>query len=174
MPQEMHQTLGNSAELNEQRTSAPESESEISDMLSSHELRIEVESCSHENKQDPQVLLESLISTQPPSSQNPNFKSYEKGKTVAPCSPTEDAGQDDLILSGKVETIYKETFVSKITQTIPRLEKTQKDSKIPDYVCQTISDAMGLLKMNLNQSTLLFKAKLIKIAADNIWIGVSL
>ncbi|MBW0583957.1 hypothetical protein O181_123672 [Austropuccinia psidii MF-1] len=115
-------------------------------MFSSHALGIEVESQSHENNQDPQVLPES----QTPSSQKPNFKSYQKEKTVEPCSPTEDAGHDDLIFSGKVEIISKEEFVSNIAQTIPRLEKIQNDSKIPVYVCQKIAEAMILFKMDLN------------------------
>ncbi|MBW0557576.1 hypothetical protein O181_097291, partial [Austropuccinia psidii MF-1] len=54
----MAQTPGNSTEFNEQPTSAPESGSEISDMASSRELGIEVESQSHEDKQDPPVLPE--------------------------------------------------------------------------------------------------------------------
>ncbi|MBW0480066.1 hypothetical protein O181_019781 [Austropuccinia psidii MF-1] len=128
------------------RTSAPESGSEISDMVSSHELGIEVESQSHENNQDPPVLPES----QPPSSQKPNSKRYQKEKTVEPCSPTEDAGQDDVIFSRKVKILSKERFVSNIAQKIPRLEKIQNDSKIPDYVCQKIAEAMSLLKMDLN------------------------
>ncbi|MBW0466227.1 hypothetical protein O181_005942 [Austropuccinia psidii MF-1] len=98
-------------------------------MVSSHELGIEVESQSHENNKDTPVLPES----QPPSSQKQNFKSYEKEKTVEPCAPTEDSGQDDVIFSGKVEIISKEQFVSNIAQTIPSLEKIQHDSKIPGY-----------------------------------------
>ncbi|MBW0476741.1 hypothetical protein O181_016456 [Austropuccinia psidii MF-1] len=93
MPQEMPQTLRNSAEFNEKRTSAPGSESEVSDMVSIHELGIEVEIQSHENNQDPSVLPES----HPPSSQKPNFKRYEKEKTVEPCAPTEDSGQEEGI-----------------------------------------------------------------------------
>ncbi|MBW0582887.1 hypothetical protein O181_122602, partial [Austropuccinia psidii MF-1] len=142
----MAQTLGNSTEFNEQPTSAPESGSEIADVASSCELGIEVESQSHEDNQDPPVLPE----CQPPSSQKLNFKSYEKEKTVEPCAPTEDDGQDDVIFSGEVEIISKEKFISKISQTIPRLEKIQNDSKIPDYVHQKISEAMSLLKMDLN------------------------
>ncbi|MBW0487938.1 hypothetical protein O181_027653 [Austropuccinia psidii MF-1] len=166
----MPQTLANSTEFHEQTTSAPESGSEISDMVSSHELGIEVESLAHESNPDPPVLPEcehrfilnicslskpdtfviAFISAQPSSSQKPNFKSYEKEKTVEPCALTEDAGQDDVIFSGEVEIISKEQFVSNIAQTIPRLEKIQNDSKIPDYVCQKISEAMSLLKMDLN------------------------
>ncbi|MBW0589399.1 hypothetical protein O181_129114 [Austropuccinia psidii MF-1] len=105
-------------------------------MVSSHELGIEVESLAHESNQDPPVLPEcehrfilnicslskpdtfviAFISAQPPSSQKPNFKSYEKEKTVEPCAPTEDAGQDDVIFSGEVEIISKEQFVSNIAQ----------------------------------------------------------
>ncbi|MBW0561529.1 hypothetical protein O181_101244, partial [Austropuccinia psidii MF-1] len=54
----MAQTPGNSTEFNEGPTSAPESGSEISDMASSRELGIEVESQSHEDNQDPPVLPE--------------------------------------------------------------------------------------------------------------------
>ncbi|MBW0547895.1 hypothetical protein O181_087610 [Austropuccinia psidii MF-1] len=54
----MAQTPGNSTEFNERPTSAPESGSEISDMASSRELGIEVESQSHEDNQDPPVLPE--------------------------------------------------------------------------------------------------------------------
>ncbi|MBW0491903.1 hypothetical protein O181_031618 [Austropuccinia psidii MF-1] len=119
MPQPLPQTPGNSAVFNELKTSAPESGSEISDIVSIHRLGIEVEINSHEDNQDPPVLQES----QPPSSQKPNFKSYEKETTVEPCSPTEYSGQDDIIFSGKVEIISKEQFVSNIAQTIPSLEK---------------------------------------------------
>ncbi|MBW0460291.1 hypothetical protein O181_000006 [Austropuccinia psidii MF-1] len=97
----MPQTLGNSTELNELQTSAPESGSEISEMVSSHELGIELESLSHESNRDPPVLPEyehrfilnicnlskpdsfviSFISARPPSSQKPNFKIHEKEKT---------------------------------------------------------------------------------------------
>ncbi|MBW0504232.1 hypothetical protein O181_043947 [Austropuccinia psidii MF-1] len=132
----MPQTPGNSTEFNELQPSAPESGSEICDMVISHELGIEVESPAHK--------------TQPPRSQEPNFKSYWKEKTVEPCAQTEDAGQDDIIFSGEVEIISKEQFVSNISQTIPRLEKIQNVSKIPDYVCQTIAEAMSLLKMDFN------------------------
>ncbi|MBW0568716.1 hypothetical protein O181_108431 [Austropuccinia psidii MF-1] len=86
-------------------------------MASSRELGIEVESQSHEDNQDPPVLPE----CQPPSSQKPNLKSYEKEKTVEPCALTEDDGQDDVIFGGEVQIISKEKFVSNIAQTIPRL-----------------------------------------------------
>ncbi|MBW0541242.1 hypothetical protein O181_080957 [Austropuccinia psidii MF-1] len=166
----MPQTPGNSTELNELQTSAPESGSEISDMVSSHELGIEVERLAHESNPDPPVLLEcehrfilnifslskhdtfviAFISAQPPSLQKPNFKSYEKEKTVEPFAPIEDAGQDDVIFSGEVETISQEQFVSNIAQKIPRVEKIQNDSKNPDYVRQKIAEEMSLLKMNFN------------------------
>ncbi|MBW0468643.1 hypothetical protein O181_008358 [Austropuccinia psidii MF-1] len=166
----MPQPLGNSTEFNELQTSAPQCGSEISGMVSSHELGIEVKSLSHEINPDPPVLPEfehrfilnifnlsdpdsffiAFISDQPPTSQNPNFKSYEKEKTVKPCAPTEDYGQDDLIFSGEVEIIYNEQSVSNIAQIIPRLEKIQKDSKISDYVFQEIAEQMSLLKMDLN------------------------
>ncbi|MBW0483759.1 hypothetical protein O181_023474 [Austropuccinia psidii MF-1] len=146
MPQAMPQNPGNSTEFNEKRTSAPGSGSEISDMVSSHELGIEVESQSHGNNQYPPVLPKS----QPLSSQKPNFEIYEKEKRIEPCAPAEGAGKDDIIFSGKVEIILKEQFVSNVSHTIPRLEKIQNDSKIPDYVCQKIAEAMSLLKMDLN------------------------
>ncbi|MBW0570798.1 hypothetical protein O181_110513 [Austropuccinia psidii MF-1] len=126
----MAQTPRSSTELNEQPTSAPESGSEISDMASSCELG------------------------QPPSSRKPNFESYEKEKTVEPCATTEDDGKDDVIFSGEVEIISKEQFVSNIAQTIPRLEKIQTDSEIPDYVCQKIAEAMSLLQMDLNRKSI--------------------
>ncbi|MBW0582295.1 hypothetical protein O181_122010 [Austropuccinia psidii MF-1] len=119
-------------------------------MASSCELGIEVESQSHEDNQDPPVLPE----CQPPSSQKPNFKIYEKEKPVEPCAPTEDDGQDDVIFSGEVEIISKEQFVFNIAQTIPRLDKIRNDSKIPDYVCQKIAEAMSLLKMDLNHKSI--------------------
>ncbi|MBW0487264.1 hypothetical protein O181_026979 [Austropuccinia psidii MF-1] len=170
----MPQTMGNSAEFNELQISAPESGSEISDMVSSNELGIEVESLAHESNPDPPVLPEcehrfilnicnlskpdsfviAFISAQPPSSQKTNLKSYEKEKTVEPCAPREDSGKDDLILSGEVGIISKEQFVSKIAQTIPRLEKIKNDSKIPDYVHQKIAEAMSLLKMDLNHKSI--------------------
>ncbi|MBW0485982.1 hypothetical protein O181_025697 [Austropuccinia psidii MF-1] len=162
----MAQTLENSTEFNELQTLAPESGSKISYMVSSHELGIEVESLEHESNPDPPVLPKcehgfilnicslskhdtfviAFISAQPPSSQKPNFKSYERERTVEPCAPTED----DVIFSGEVEIISKEPFVSNITQTIPRIEKIQNDSKIPNYVRQKIFEAMSLLKINLN------------------------
>ncbi|MBW0563300.1 hypothetical protein O181_103015 [Austropuccinia psidii MF-1] len=138
-------------------------------MVSNHELGIVVESMEPENNPDPPVLLEcehrfilnicslskpdtfviAFISAQPPSSQKPNFKSYGKEKTVEPCALTEDSGQDDVILKGKFEIISKEQFVSNIAQQIPRLERIQNDSKIPDYVHQKIAEAMCPLKMDL-------------------------
>ncbi|MBW0498636.1 hypothetical protein O181_038351 [Austropuccinia psidii MF-1] len=171
MPQLLPQNPGNSTEFNELQTSAPESGSEISDMVRSHELGLEVESLANKSNPDPPVLQEcehrfilnicslskpdpfviAFLSAQPPSSQKPNFKIYEKEKTVEPCALTEDAGQDDLIFSGEVEIIFKERFVSKIAQTMPRLKKIQNDSKIPDYVRQKIAQAMSLLKMDLNR-----------------------
>ncbi|MBW0588900.1 hypothetical protein O181_128615 [Austropuccinia psidii MF-1] len=146
----MPQSLENSTEFHEQTTSAPEGGSEISDMVSSHELGIKVESLAHESNPDPPVLPKSFISAQPPTSQKPNFKSYEKENTVEPCAPTEDAGQYHISFSGEVEIISKEQFVSNISQIIPRLKKIQNDSKIPDYVCQNIAEALSLLKMDLN------------------------
>ncbi|MBW0474119.1 hypothetical protein O181_013834 [Austropuccinia psidii MF-1] len=117
-------------------------------MVSSHELGIDVESQSHENNQYPPVPPE----YQPPSSQKPNFKSYQEEQTVEPCSPTEDAGQDDVIFSGKVEIISNKKFLSNFSQTIPRLEKIKNDSKISDYVRQKIAEAISLLKMDLNSA----------------------
>ncbi|MBW0529525.1 hypothetical protein O181_069240 [Austropuccinia psidii MF-1] len=166
----MPQTPGNSTDFNEIQNSAPESGSEISDMVSSHELGIEVECLVHESNPDQTVLPEcehrlilnicslskpdtfviAFISAQPPSSQKPNFKSYEQEKTVEPCAPTEDAGQDDVIFSGEVEIISKEQFVSKIAQTIPRLSKIQNNMNISHYFCQKISEAMSLLKIDLS------------------------
>ncbi|MBW0497696.1 hypothetical protein O181_037411 [Austropuccinia psidii MF-1] len=144
--QPLPQTPQDSTEFNELQTSAPEGGSEISDMVSSHELGIEVEILAHESNPDPPVLPES----HPPSSQRPNFKSYEKEKTVERCAPTEYSGQDDIIFSGEVEIISNEQFVSNISQTIPRLKKIQNDSKIPDYVNQKIGQAMCLLQMDLS------------------------
>ncbi|MBW0469327.1 hypothetical protein O181_009042 [Austropuccinia psidii MF-1] len=154
MPQPLPQTLGNSTEFNELQTSAPENGSAFSDMVSSHELGIEVESMSHESNPDPPVLPESVISAHPPSSQKANFESYEKENTGEPCAPTEDAGQHDLIFISKVEVISKEQFVSKISQTIPRLGNIKRYFKIPDYVRQKISEAMSLLKMDLNRKSI--------------------
>ncbi|MBW0537859.1 hypothetical protein O181_077574 [Austropuccinia psidii MF-1] len=151
-------------------------------MVSSHELGIEVESLAHEANPDPPVLPElehrfilniynlskpdsfviSFISAQPPSSQKPNFKRNEKEKTVKPCAPREDAGQDDVILSGEVEIISKEKSVSNIVQTIPRLRKIQNDSKIPDYVHQKIAEAMSLLKMDFNCKSITHSIKKVK------------
>ncbi|MBW0549040.1 hypothetical protein O181_088755 [Austropuccinia psidii MF-1] len=140
----MLQAPGNSTEFNELQSSTPESGSEISDMVSSHELGIAV----------PDSLVIPFISAQPPSSQKPNFEGYEKEKTVEPCAPTEDAGKDDVVFSGKVEILSKEQFVSNISQTIPRLEKIHNDSKIPDYLRQKIAKAMSLLKMDLNHKSI--------------------
>ncbi|MBW0493954.1 hypothetical protein O181_033669 [Austropuccinia psidii MF-1] len=55
MPQAMLQVPENSTEFNDLLTSGAETGSESSDMVSSHELGIEVESQSHENNQDPPV-----------------------------------------------------------------------------------------------------------------------
>ncbi|MBW0471637.1 hypothetical protein O181_011352 [Austropuccinia psidii MF-1] len=170
----MPQTRGNSTEFNELQTSAPESGSESSYMVISHELGIEVETLAYESNPDPPVLPEcehrfilnicslskpdtfviAFNSPQPPSSHKPNFKSYEKEEVVEPCAPTEDAGQEDTILSGEVEIKYKEQFVSKISQTIPSLEKIYNDSKISDYVHQKIAEAMSLLKIYLNRKSI--------------------
>ncbi|MBW0553300.1 hypothetical protein O181_093015 [Austropuccinia psidii MF-1] len=170
----MPQTQGNSTEFNELQASSPESGSEISDMVSSNELGIEVESLAHESNPDLPVLPEcehrfmlnifslskpdpfviAFLSSHPVSSQKPNFENYEKENTVEPCAPTEYAGQDDITFSGEVEIISKEQSVSNIAQTIPRLEKIQNDRKIPYYVCQNISEAMGLLKMDLNHKSI--------------------
>ncbi|MBW0494439.1 hypothetical protein O181_034154 [Austropuccinia psidii MF-1] len=115
-------------------------------MLSSHELDIEVESLAHESNPDPPVLPEyehrlilnicniskpdsfviAFISAQCQSSQKAHFKSYDKEKTVEPCAPTEEGGQDDIIFSGEVEIISKEIFVSNIAQIIARLEENSK------------------------------------------------
>ncbi|MBW0557075.1 hypothetical protein O181_096790 [Austropuccinia psidii MF-1] len=59
----MAQTPGNSTEFNELSTSSPESGSEISDMASSRELGIDVESQSHIDDQDPPVLPECEYAT---------------------------------------------------------------------------------------------------------------
>ncbi|MBW0535628.1 hypothetical protein O181_075343 [Austropuccinia psidii MF-1] len=82
MPQPIPQSMRNSTEFNEIQSSAPESGSEISDMVGSNELGIKVESLLQENNEDPPVLPDS----QSPSSQKLNFKSYEKAKAVAPCA----------------------------------------------------------------------------------------
>ncbi|MBW0534631.1 hypothetical protein O181_074346 [Austropuccinia psidii MF-1] len=140
----------NSTELNELQNSAPESGSEMSDMVSSNELGIEVESLENENNQDPPVLTEA----QPPSSQKPNLKSYEKEKTVEPCAPKEDAVQYHIILSGKAVIKSEENIFSKITQTNPMLEKIENDSEIPDYVPQNIGEAISLLKMYLKHKSI--------------------
>ncbi|MBW0478618.1 hypothetical protein O181_018333 [Austropuccinia psidii MF-1] len=150
MPQPIPQITGNSTEFNELQTSTPGSFSEISDIVSSNELGIKVESLAQENNQDTPVLPVSFMSAEPPSFQKPNLKSYQKENTVKPCTPTEDSGKDDIIFSGKVEIISKEQFVSNITQTIPRLDKIQNNSKIPGYVHQRIGVAISLLKMDLN------------------------
>ncbi|MBW0543400.1 hypothetical protein O181_083115 [Austropuccinia psidii MF-1] len=166
----MPQTPANSTEFNEQTTSAPERRSEISDMVSSHELGIEVESLEHESSPNPPVLPEcehrfilNICSLSKPdtfviafisSFQKPNLKSYEKEKTVEPCAPPEDSGQDDVISSWEVEIISKEQFFSNIAQKIPRLERMQNDSKITDYVHQKIAEAMSLLKMDLNHKSI--------------------
>ncbi|MBW0547034.1 hypothetical protein O181_086749 [Austropuccinia psidii MF-1] len=85
-------------------------------MVSSHKLRIEVESLAHEINPDPPGLPEyeyrfilnicnlskpdtfviAFISAQPPSSQKPNFKSYEKENIVEPCATIEDSGKNDV------------------------------------------------------------------------------
>ncbi|MBW0468644.1 hypothetical protein O181_008359 [Austropuccinia psidii MF-1] len=136
MPQPLPQTPENSTEFNELKASAPESRSEISDMVSSNYLGIEVESLSHESNPDPPILQEcehrlilnifnlskpdsfiiAFVSAKPSSSHKPNFKSYESEKTFVPYAPTEEAGEDDAIFSGEVEIISKEQFVSNIAQ----------------------------------------------------------
>ncbi|MBW0510857.1 hypothetical protein O181_050572 [Austropuccinia psidii MF-1] len=174
IPQPLPQTPRNSTEFNELQTLAPESGSEISDISSSHELGIEVESLDNESNPDPPVLPEcehrfilnicglskpdpfaiAFISAQPPSSQKPNLKSYEKEKAVEPCAPTEDAGHDDVIFNGEVEIISKEQFVSNISQKIPMLKKIQNDRKNPDFVRQKIFETMSLFKMDSNHNSI--------------------
>ncbi|MBW0507204.1 hypothetical protein O181_046919 [Austropuccinia psidii MF-1] len=115
MPQPMPQAPRISEQLNQLPTSSPESVSEISDMVISNELGIELEILAHENNQDPPVIPESFILSQPSSSQKTDLKSYEKKITVEPCAPTEDVGQDEVISSGKFEIISKKPFSSKIS-----------------------------------------------------------
>ncbi|MBW0498500.1 hypothetical protein O181_038215 [Austropuccinia psidii MF-1] len=99
----MAQTPVNSTEFNELQISAQDSGSEISDMVSRHEVGIEVESLAHESNPDPPFLPEcehrfimnicnlskpdsfviAFLSAHPPRSQKPNFKSYENEK----CEP---------------------------------------------------------------------------------------
>ncbi|MBW0523813.1 hypothetical protein O181_063528 [Austropuccinia psidii MF-1] len=78
----MPQTVGDSPQCNELQTSSPECRSEISDMVSSHELGDKVESLSHEINTDQPVLPESFISAQPPSSQRPNFKPMRRKRLL--------------------------------------------------------------------------------------------
>ncbi|MBW0525495.1 hypothetical protein O181_065210 [Austropuccinia psidii MF-1] len=113
----MTQTLGNSTEFHEQRTSAPESGSEISDIVSSHELGIEVEIQSHENNQDPPVLPESskLSKTY--------FYDLSDGKDCGTLLTNRRCWARSLNIQWQVEIISKEQFVSNIAQKIPRLEK---------------------------------------------------
>ncbi|MBW0569536.1 hypothetical protein O181_109251 [Austropuccinia psidii MF-1] len=125
MHKPIFQTPGISTELNQLPTSAPGSGGEISDMVSSDELGIEVESLEHENNTNPPVLLESLIE---------NLKIFKNKNNVEPCAPTEDSGQDQKIFSGKVEIISKEQFVSNRIKTIPRPGKVGNDGKTPYYV----------------------------------------
>ncbi|MBW0464256.1 hypothetical protein O181_003971 [Austropuccinia psidii MF-1] len=156
----MPQTPGNSTEFNEIWTSAPENGSQIFNMVSSNELGMEVEILAHGKNQDPPALPEgehtfilnisnlsktdsffiAIIFAQPPSSQKPNLKRYDKEKTVEACEPTEDAGHNVVFFSGKVEIIYNKQFVS----------KNKKDSKIYGNVFQKICEAMRLLKMDMN------------------------
>ncbi|MBW0525093.1 hypothetical protein O181_064808 [Austropuccinia psidii MF-1] len=120
-------------------------------MVSSHQLGIEVGILEHKSNPAPPLLPEcehrfilnicnlskphsffiAFISAQPPRSQKPNFERYEKENTVAPCGPTEEDGQDDVIFSGEVENISKES-----------LERIQNDSKTPYYVHKKIAEAM--------------------------------
>ncbi|MBW0468896.1 hypothetical protein O181_008611 [Austropuccinia psidii MF-1] len=113
MPQPIPQTLVNSTEFNELQASAPESGSEISDMVSSHELGIEVKSLAHESNPYPPVLQEyehrfilnifslskpvtfviAFLLAQPPRSQKTNFKIYEKEKTVNLVQPQKMMGK---------------------------------------------------------------------------------
>ncbi|MBW0467598.1 hypothetical protein O181_007313 [Austropuccinia psidii MF-1] len=98
----MAQTPEDSTEFNELQTSAPDSGSKISDMVSSHQLGIEVKSLVHESNPDPTVLAEcehrfifniwnlskpdsfviGFVSAHPPSSHKPNFESYKKEKML--------------------------------------------------------------------------------------------
>ncbi|MBW0573061.1 hypothetical protein O181_112776 [Austropuccinia psidii MF-1] len=189
----MPQTPGNSIEFNELQTSALESGSEISDMVSSHELGIEVEGLVPESNPDPpgrpecehsfilnicslskpDTFVIAFISAEHPSSEKPDLKTIEKENTVETCAPTEDAGKYDVIFSGKVEIISKEQSVSNISQTIPRLKKIQNDNRIPDYVRQKIAEAMSLLKMDSNHKPITnLIQKTLKVAAYNIWACV--
>ncbi|MBW0473543.1 hypothetical protein O181_013258 [Austropuccinia psidii MF-1] len=115
-------------------------------MVSSHELGIEVEILAHESNPDPPGLPEcehrfilnicrlskpdtfviAFISAQPPSSHKPNFKSYEKEKTVEPCAPTEDAGKDDVIFSGR----WKLDPRSNLSQALLKQSQGSKEFKM--------------------------------------------
>ncbi|MBW0463871.1 hypothetical protein O181_003586 [Austropuccinia psidii MF-1] len=101
----MQQTTIFSTQLAQLSNFSPESGSEISDMDSSNELGIEVESLEPENNLDPPVLpeFEHKLIFNPPSSQNPNLKRYDKEKSVEPWALTEDVRQDEVVFSGKLK-----------------------------------------------------------------------
>ncbi|MBW0529490.1 hypothetical protein O181_069205 [Austropuccinia psidii MF-1] len=170
----MPQTLGNSTEFHEQTASAPESGSQISDMVSSHELGIKVESLAHESNPDPPVLPEcehrfilnifslskpdtfviAFISAQPPSSQKPNFKSYEKEKAVEPCTPIEDSGQDDEFSVGRLKVYPRNNLSQKLLKKSQGSKKLKMIVKFLIMCIEKLAVAMSLLKMDLNHKSI--------------------
>ncbi|MBW0558119.1 hypothetical protein O181_097834 [Austropuccinia psidii MF-1] len=142
----MAQTPVNSTEFNELSASAPDSGSKIFDMASSRELGIEVESQSHEDNQDTPVLPEceyaSILNISNLS--KPDIVSY-------PLFQVSLQALRNLILKAMrrkrlLNLVHRQKMLGKMM-----LKEIQNDSKIPDYVCQKIAEAMSLLKMDLNR-----------------------
>ncbi|MBW0464240.1 hypothetical protein O181_003955 [Austropuccinia psidii MF-1] len=161
MPQPMPQTLGNLTELNELPASGLESGSEISYMVSSNEVGMEVESLEHENNQNPPILLEcahklilnisnlskpddffiAFISAKPLSSQKPNLKRQSFRKTpdinhiIEATKDSLDQGDD--IINLEADHNDNEGPKAETPATSPQNIQTSKESK------NLKNDAMG-------------------------------
>ncbi|MBW0469259.1 hypothetical protein O181_008974 [Austropuccinia psidii MF-1] len=123
MPQPLPRTLGNSTEFNELQTSAPESGSEISVMVSSHELGIEVESLAHESNPDPPVLPQRIR-------KRPNINATKKtNKNHSTFEGAKDAwDQGDDMINVEVDHIDNE---HSHTESTPILNETIHDENPP-------------------------------------------
>ncbi|MBW0557817.1 hypothetical protein O181_097532 [Austropuccinia psidii MF-1] len=129
----MPKTPGNSTEFNELQTSAPESGSEISDIFSSHQLGIEVESLEHESNPDPPVLPECKWLGKRPNI-NATKKTNKKCHTFEGAKDSQDQGDDMITVEvDHIETIHDGTSPAS-PQNIQDLQEreTVKHDIMPD------------------------------------------
>ncbi|MBW0520067.1 hypothetical protein O181_059782 [Austropuccinia psidii MF-1] len=121
----MPQILANSIEFHEQTTSAPESGSEISDMVSGHKLGIELASLAHERNPDPPVLPECKGLGKRPNI-NAATKTNKKCHTFEAAKHARDQGDD--MINVEVDHVDNE---SPHTESPPILNETLHDENPP-------------------------------------------